>query len=797
MSSNKLGNPPVDLDGVDVERGNGGDGGAQVKGPNDAADTATKNYGLGDMDSVLSGSVYTNNSDDDDMSTPHPRNHGTESAQPHQRRQQQQESAASEGVGSSPPRSSPTTTPNKVVNLFRGHVEDGDVEADGGELLLDGTNSSTVHAGNGYDDLDSLLTDHDVFKASCEAEERKLMRDFTEFYDYNVSLSFDNDQDQVMSVVSMQSLMTGTTSSPSHGPRRNHQPHEEGDGIWSPLPAASPASVVMGGGGEDAISIDTIDTRPSLLVAAGLREQSDGGDADADYCDKTLQFDLYDTRSVLGIQPNPAQREQNQPPFKFPDLLINRSSPTKNGVTTVPTTVSPTSATNNHSTKDSPTNPFVENVVDAKATPWPPIYNSGPVDEDTPPSLIILGTNENVFRPTKKGCGCTKLFRMLWDDWLGRLILICIAVIVVAIGVSLGAYLVSGMSKGDDTGGSDAAASGSNRQPDLLSESTSTEPPTTTIPEFCDSCGPNSLVYVCKGGKEYCVLLTSALESFGGCARCPPTSSPTLQPSVIPSEAPSVSPSETPTTAPVSVATHQPETDTDIPLVTSVNDETGTASPESSDPKESSAPDDYLDDATDQSIETGAPAVATETPSIVITVPDVTITGTDAPESDASDAPSSLRNTILAAVSSTTASLIREDSRSAPARALSWLEAQETSAYGNDRILQRFAIASMAFNGGVYRWATNTTWLNRDVSECGWYGVECDGNGHIVSIDLKKNRVGGKLIPELSLLSSSLVYLDLGHNELKGNMPQQFAQVRVLLPILVFCLFVRHAPLFL
>lgn len=142
------------------------------------------------------------------------------------------------------------------------------------------------------------------------------------------------------------------------------------------------------------------------------------------------------------------------------------------------------------------------------------------------------------------------------------------------------------------------------------------------------------------------------------------------------------------------------------------------------------------------------------------------------------------------------------------AQALQWLEedlGQDTlvnpSKEELQQLLQRFALAVFWFattNGT--EWWSNTLWLSA-ANECFWYGVSCNDDQLITSIDLNKNSLAGKIPTELVLLSglmhldvsmyddsthstsltgpipsnllslSNLKYIDLSNNALSGQLP--------------------------
>ncbi|QIP16608.1 hypothetical protein G8759_30195 [Spirosoma aureum] len=73
----------------------------------------------------------------------------------------------------------------------------------------------------------------------------------------------------------------------------------------------------------------------------------------------------------------------------------------------------------------------------------------------------------------------------------------------------------------------------------------------------------------------------------------------------------------------------------------------------------------------------------------------------------------------------------------------------------------------IATNGD--KWRRSANWMS-GCSPCNWFGVTCDNNGRVVSLDLKSNQLSGTLPASLSELTH-LKYLDLSENGLPGSIP--------------------------
>ncbi len=67
------------------------------------------------------------------------------------------------------------------------------------------------------------------------------------------------------------------------------------------------------------------------------------------------------------------------------------------------------------------------------------------------------------------------------------------------------------------------------------------------------------------------------------------------------------------------------------------------------------------------------------------------------------------------------------------------------------------------------QWKKQNGWM-LDCEPCGWYGISCDQDGHIIGIDLQANDLAGALPSSLGLLDS-LKILRLGRNDLVGAFP--------------------------
>ncbi len=99
---------------------------------------------------------------------------------------------------------------------------------------------------------------------------------------------------------------------------------------------------------------------------------------------------------------------------------------------------------------------------------------------------------------------------------------------------------------------------------------------------------------------------------------------------------------------------------------------------------------------------------------------------------------------------------------SSPQRAaFEWLRSPVNAEISSDeRLLQRYALASLFYATGGDQWKTSVSWLSQE-DECFWYttstsGMLCDSNGNMVEIHLRNNNLEGSLPMELLFLANSL-----------------------------------------
>jgi hypothetical protein len=105
-----------------------------------------------------------------------------------------------------------------------------------------------------------------------------------------------------------------------------------------------------------------------------------------------------------------------------------------------------------------------------------------------------------------------------------------------------------------------------------------------------------------------------------------------------------------------------------------------------------------------------------------------------------------------------------DEEMSPQSEALDWLSKDpHVHTYTEKKISTRFALATFYYATNGDNWTSNHLWLT-DVDECMWYTSSSDNpctNGQYSRLVLTDNNLQGTISEELSLLSSSLVELDL------------------------------------
>jgi Leucine-rich repeat (LRR) protein len=135
------------------------------------------------------------------------------------------------------------------------------------------------------------------------------------------------------------------------------------------------------------------------------------------------------------------------------------------------------------------------------------------------------------------------------------------------------------------------------------------------------------------------------------------------------------------------------------------------------------------------------------------------------------------RDSMIALIQSRSASTTFFNSVSPQNKALDWILSDTYSSGGlsDDRLVQRFALATLysSMNGG--NWSNGGGWLN-STHECEWgRGVQfgCSQKSRLTQLLLPYNYLSGLIPIELALLTK-LTVLYLEGNELTGSIPSEF-----------------------
>jgi hypothetical protein len=111
------------------------------------------------------------------------------------------------------------------------------------------------------------------------------------------------------------------------------------------------------------------------------------------------------------------------------------------------------------------------------------------------------------------------------------------------------------------------------------------------------------------------------------------------------------------------------------------------------------------------------------------------------------------------------------DTNSNSYKVLEWMrDDPKVLDYGDVQLTQRFAAASLFLQ-------TNhaNTWSNDDrkwmtnADECDWYGIECDDDRYLIGINVTANGLQGPIPWGFTLLSETLLTLDLSNNTLVND----------------------------
>ncbi|CAB9501366.1 Leucine Rich Repeat [Seminavis robusta] len=161
-----------------------------------------------------------------------------------------------------------------------------------------------------------------------------------------------------------------------------------------------------------------------------------------------------------------------------------------------------------------------------------------------------------------------------------------------------------------------------------------------------------------------------------------------------------------------------------------------------------------------------------------------------------------LKEHVLMLLPESTASHVQQDKDSPQAKAYNWvLEDPRVSQYEDDRIQQRYALATLYFATDGDLWTHNDNWLAEPTNECNWYmrpafamkdlishiyrgylhemehpPTACNDNGQLEHLWLDFNNLAGSIPPELYMLTH-LKTLSYGVNSLQGTIATEIGKL--------------------
>jgi hypothetical protein len=134
--------------------------------------------------------------------------------------------------------------------------------------------------------------------------------------------------------------------------------------------------------------------------------------------------------------------------------------------------------------------------------------------------------------------------------------------------------------------------------------------------------------------------------------------------------------------------------------------------------------------------------------------------------------------------------------------AFNWLAANNTDlgTYANEKIIQRYALATLYFSTNGESWDTNAFWLDNG-EECGkWQDysddgtVSCTDAGAVIHLDFTGNNVNGALPPEIGLLSSIRKFVIEERMTLYfARTPNCVAMFHLVIDLMLSCCFINFS----
>ncbi|CAB9511121.1 STYKc [Seminavis robusta] len=162
---------------------------------------------------------------------------------------------------------------------------------------------------------------------------------------------------------------------------------------------------------------------------------------------------------------------------------------------------------------------------------------------------------------------------------------------------------------------------------------------------------------------------------------------------------------------------------------------------------------------------------------ITVTVPGKDKSATMEPTVAPSEAPTTFQASILSLFPDETIQSIM-DVGSPQSRAWQWLleDIQLLSFYKDNRIIQKFALATLYYATGGDQWANNTHWLDHSINECNWFNQR-EFSRKSVIVQYYPGYLAGFLdpLPEWHCNEDGLYqHLWLDGNNLVGTLPAEF-----------------------
>ncbi|KAL3797543.1 hypothetical protein HJC23_009907 [Cyclotella cryptica] len=100
-------------------------------------------------------------------------------------------------------------------------------------------------------------------------------------------------------------------------------------------------------------------------------------------------------------------------------------------------------------------------------------------------------------------------------------------------------------------------------------------------------------------------------------------------------------------------------------------------------------------------------------------------------------------------------------------KALAWMMEKDQMKFitSESSLFQRYLLGLLAFEFSILNWLS-------DIYECGWAGVECDVEGHVIGLNLNTFGLDGTIPPEIGTLQH-MQNLSLSDNSLHGTLPSE------------------------